>query len=288
LKNLFYASHPSVEHWASFPWHKTKYGGWDTDVPHSSQALAIDYFRTMKVIAQEARDAAFEQIASSIGLPASGPWQIELEWQDPSNLLCESKRYPTQVDAVAISPLAMIFFEAKFNERDGGHCSQTEKTKEGHIQCNGNYELQENPVNKSRNACALSGKGIRYWEVIPQIANLDASASYTTCPFAESGYQWMRNVAVAHERSAFEDKQAGVVIAYADHAGLRFPRVLHSEGWTGFTSILKQQRIKLSTMTYQRLCRIAVESNPSVKMLAELEAWIIQKINWVGSKQKPL
>jgi len=36
-------------------------------------------------------------------------------------------------------------------------------------QCNGNYEMQTNPVNEEKARCALTGKGIRYWELIPGV-----------------------------------------------------------------------------------------------------------------------
>ncbi|SRR6266851_3966623 len=191
-RNLFPAAHASVEPWEDFPWHLDRRGFCDTGVPHSSQALALDYFGTLKGLGQTSRDAVLERIASSIDLPLGGPWQIELEWRDPANLLNEPTR--TQVDAIARSPSAIILFEAKFGERDGGCCSQTNPTKNGLLQCDGNYRLQTNPTNGISSKCALSGKGIRYWDIVPEVMTLDSSASYLPCPFASSWYQWMRNI----------------------------------------------------------------------------------------------
>lgn len=90
--NLFPAVHPAVEPWDSFRWHGASGESCDTWKTHSSQALAIDVFGTIKGTA--ARDAVLDRLAAEIGLPMGGPWTHELEWANPDNPLHE--RQPTQ------------------------------------------------------------------------------------------------------------------------------------------------------------------------------------------------
>jgi hypothetical protein len=87
--NIFPTAHSAVELWESFKWHSGR-DGCDTWQPNSSQALAIDFFGTLRAIDQESRDLVFGRIASDVGLSPVGPWNIELEWEDGSNLLKES------------------------------------------------------------------------------------------------------------------------------------------------------------------------------------------------------
>ena len=151
--NLFHGSHGAVRDWDAFPWHQGG-GVIHTTKPHSSQALAIDFFGTVMCSAD--RTELLNAIADSLGLPSSKTRDLALEWQDPANLLNEPR--PTQVDAAALGSDSLILFECKFTET-GGACSQTAK-RDGLRQCTGNYETQNNPVNKVTNRCALSGKDI--------------------------------------------------------------------------------------------------------------------------------
>lgn len=40
-------------------------------------------------------------------------------------------------------------------------------------QYNSNYEMQENPLNRTSARCALTAKGIKHWELIPSVFQLD-------------------------------------------------------------------------------------------------------------------
>ena len=143
--NIFPGAWEAIEDWDTFRWHRGAYQ------KHSSQALAIDFFGTFK----NSKDKVLilNQLAKRINLPISKNWEVDLEWRDPDNILCELSRAKTQVDAVAISENSLIFFECKFTERDGGSCYQPR-----HGECNGSYEDQVNPINNVRSKCALWGK----------------------------------------------------------------------------------------------------------------------------------
>jgi len=287
-RNLFHAAHTSVEPWHEFQWHPSgPLGRCDAHLQHSSQALAIDFFGTIQEIDQQTRDAVLGRIANHLGVQPEGPWQVSLEWRDSGNLLKELTQ--TQVDAMAESPFAVILFEAKFGESDGGSCSQTKPNAHGVKQCNGRYEVQTNPENDKTALCALSGKGIRYWEIVPRIMSLDSTQSSSPCPFSGPWYQWMRNLVLASEYGISRNKSAAVVIVYADHLGLPFPAVLRSEKWNAFVNHVKADAINLAHTRYQDICRLATEVQcPGRATMIELQGWINKKIEDVGnSRRKP-
>jgi hypothetical protein len=199
LANLFPAAHAAVQPMTGFRWHSAAGERYDTWKVQSSQALAIDVFGTLKNLPN--RVAVLDRLAGELGLPAGGPWDVHLEWHDPENHLREKQ--PTWVDAVARSPRALILFEGKFTEGDGGSCSQTQPLRTGRRkglrQCTGGYMWQVNPANGREARCALTAKGLRYWDVIPRVFDYDAGQSYFECPFAGPWFQWMRNLTLCHE-----------------------------------------------------------------------------------------
>ncbi len=184
--NIFPAAHQACEPWEEFPWHLGRGGAIDTHVAHSSQALAIDVFGTIKTSSDP--DVILDALATDLGIPSGGPWNITLEWVARPTLLNEP--CPTQVDVYAESPNSVIVFECQFTEQDGSACSQT-VLRNGSVPCNGNYVNQTNRGNEGTGRCALSGKGIQYWDIIPKVFHLDAETDYEPCPFAGPTYQWM-------------------------------------------------------------------------------------------------
>jgi len=225
--NLFPASHAAIGDWNKFPWHRWQ-GAVQAHKPQSSQALAIDVFGTIKV--SDERNRVLGELAQRCGLPGEGPWTLELEWTDPDNLLGEPT--PTQMDAIAFGRNALIVIECKFTELGGG-CSQTASITSGPNmglrQCSGEYASQTNPVNNRASRCALSGKGVRYWMIIPQIYGLDAECDHRPCPFAGEAYQWMRNVVLADRLAAARGISGTVVAAYAD--ANRLPTADKARSW---------------------------------------------------------
>ncbi len=272
--NLFPAAIPAVEPWQAFPWHSSSGRGFDTHKPHSSQALAIDVFGTLQ--GSPSRDAILNALAERMGLPPSRDWQISLEWLDPDNLLGERRQ--SQIDAIARSAENLIFFECKFTEQSAGACTQPDPRRDMR-QCNGNYALQTNPINGETARCALTAKGIRYWEHIPEIFSFSADQEYSPCPFAGSWYQWMRNLvqcsAIAHHyhlRPAF-------VIAYAD-GPFAVAKEIRSPAWQGFLSTLQPRHLPLATLSYQELIALAKQNSapqetPTWQALGE---WVDEKI----------
>lgn len=235
---------------------------------------------------QEERDVILDALAHALRLSRSGQWRVELEWTDPCNHMKE--KMLTQVDAIARSPSSLLFFECKFTEL-GGCCSQTRRlpkgAHQGAVQCNGSYTIQTNPVNGEEARCALSGKGIRYWRVIPEVFRYSADTDYEPCPFAGSRFQWMRNLTVCWEVARAKGLSPAFVILYADSTNLPFSAELQSPGWSQFTSALRGEAIAFHVMPYRSfvaLARSAVSSaGGNTTLWDDLGAWVDGKIRRV-------
>lgn len=279
--NLFPAAIPAVEPWQTFRWHSSAGSRFDTQKPHSSQALAIDVFGTLQ--GAQSRDAILNAIAERLGLSPGHDWQIQLEWLDPDNLLAERRR--SQIDAVARSASSLIFFECKFTERAAGACTQP-NLRRGARQCNGNYELQTNPLNSKTARCALTAKGIRYWEYIPEIFAIDADQDHTPCSFVGSWYQWMRNLVQCLAIARHHHLRPTFVVVYAD-GPFAVAKEIHSPAWQDFLSVLRPGQLTIATLSYQELIVLARKSaHPQeVATWQALGEWVDHKISCVvGSR----
>jgi hypothetical protein len=294
--NLFKQALPAVEPWDQFDWHPNGTDKCDTDRRHSSQALSIDVFGTLKTAAQKDRDAVLDRLAEQLGLPTGGPWTINLEWKDTANRMKERRK--SQIDAVARSPNCLIFFECKFKEGDGGPCSQTDPlpdgVNKGVVQCNGRHELQYNPVKKLTARCSLTGKKIRYWEVIPELFQYRNDADYNPCPFAGPWFQWMRNLTCCWLIAREEHLTPAFVLTYADGPGLPMAEKIagkRSAEWTDFTSKLRPDAMCFQVISFQQLLGVAeravADAAGDVQVWQDLNRWVQQKINAVCGSGKP-
>jgi len=179
----------------------------------------------------------------------------------------------------------LICFECKFTE-SGGACSQTKPLKEGPqqgvVQCDGKYHLQTNPVNRISSNCALTGKGILYWDAIPQVFSLSPQMEYAPCPFAGSYFQWMRNLTLCFGRAKNTVRRPAVIVVYADHPDLDMSRTLATSRWRAFAETVRGEAITFSAMSYQTIISVAeaaVAGLPEeLTTWRELRRWVEQKI----------
>lgn len=283
-QNLIPSAHPAIKDWDAFPWHRSG-GVVDTMRSHSSQALAIDVFGTLKASTPAVIDQIVGELASTIGLSGAGPWDVALEWNDRENRLKETGTR-SQIDVALTSPHALICIEAKFTEPDGGCCSQPQPIGSGpnqsKRQCNGNYELQTNPVNGKTARCALAAKGIRYWEVAEQAMHVNGSVDSHPCPFAGPTYQWMRNLCLAYESARAREKAAGVLVVYADALHLPMAQKVNSVQWATLRNQVRTDRIAFAAMSYQqivgRTVQVLGEHTAEAKPWAELRDWVARKV----------
>jgi len=282
--NLFPAAHSAVEPWDRFPWHRGSDRTYQTAKAHSSQALAIDVFGTIRAASPADRDHAMSAITEGLGIPSAGPWEVFLEWEDEENTLREKRR--SQIDAVALGSRSLVFFECKFTEADGGSCSQAKKVSsgkhKGSRQCNKSYEVQTNPVNGKTERCALSAKGIRYWEIIPDLFDLANASDHRPCPFAGPWFQWMRNLVLCFELARRRGLQPAFVVAYADSPDLPVAEKARKNGWKNLKDKLKPNAIHFDTISFQRFVSIVEEDaqrgDRDAGIWRQLGSWIEDKI----------
>jgi len=257
--NIFHAAHRAIEVWDEYPWH-TREGGIDTWQPNSSQALSIDVFGTLKAFENPlARDAVMNTLASELGMESDHGWEIKLEWKDDRNHLNEARR--TQVDVRAKGQKNLILMECKFTEQDGGSCSQVNPLHKGkhkgQRQCNGAYKRQINPVNERESECALTAKGIRYWELIPEIFIFDRRQEHDECPFNGGWFQWMRNLVLCAEIAKTNNLQPKVLVVYVDSPLMPFRQKIDGGDWISFLNVLKKRTL-LSTLSYRQVLELGI------------------------------
>lgn len=271
--NLFSGARPAIGDWDAYPWHRHRdkiTTGW----PNSSQALSIDVFGFLKVCGQPERDTALGAMAARLSVPIGGPWQVSLEVNVGKQLLGEPRS--TQLDALASSPGALIAFECKFTEK-GGSCSRP-----GEGECNGRYELEPDNGFKRGGRCALTAKGVRYWDHVPGLfRSIPSDRDHAPCPFASERYQWMRNLAAARALAGSERAWAAAVV-FAQGSGLHGAMT----DWAAFKRELAPT-VRFDAMSYQELLELFADAVVAVDLpLGEwsaLRAHVREKISSVVS-----
>jgi hypothetical protein len=262
--NIFPPAWPMVQAWGVLDW------GRGAISPRSSQALAVDVFGTIALSLN--RDVVLDALATELGLPAGGPWQVDLEWWDQQNALGESQSTP--MDVVLRSPNLFVCVECKFAEPDGGVCKQTKSGKHLPAQCNGSYIEQVNPHNSLRARCALSAKGMRYWDWVPRIFKVAAETDHRPCPFAGPWYQWMRLMTITAAVAEREGRQAAFAVVYVDATRLPMAR----KDWTAFRAILRDGAMPFQTLSFQWVLALAASVAPDDPVGPELKTWVEGKI----------
>ena len=273
-ENLFPAAWPSIPYWESFPWHEGRDKIPDTHKPHSSQAMALDVFGTL-----EAHPCRNQLITLMMETVFKGQGPRSVCWTLGKEVEIHSLREPrpTQLDALIEGEADVVAIESKFCERGAGTCSQPPR------QCNGRYELQTNLDNGVTARCALSGKGIQYWDHIPRLFDLDSDQDYPgECHFRDGKYQYMRNFVAAESLATLADppKQSFFVLLYA--AGDIFPMSQEvgspSSPWNLWRNLLRDDcRSRTAAISVQELAGAWARALPDDAVLADLENWILTK-----------
>jgi hypothetical protein len=279
--NIIESAHEAIFDWETFPWHRGSKGQIDTMEMCSSQALAIELFGTIKK--SEKCDVVMDEFAKQKGLPIGGKWEIELEWTDDSNLLNERRK--SQIDAIARNNRTLIFFECKFTETNAGTCSQPKPLQKGpdkgFRQCSGDYKLQTNPVSGKVAQCALTAKGIRYWESIPKVFKFRSDMEYRPCPFSGSWFQWMRNLVLCYECATSQDLTPAFFVIYAASKSLPMSKKINSDEWNKLTGNIIHDKIKFGICSYQEFASKAIKATSNEPRFVLLKERIDNKIQKV-------
>lgn len=271
-KNIFYKSHKIIDELEDSKWHRNQKKQIDTDVVHSSQALALDVFGFLKY--SESKDEIINKVFNT----KDYNWNVDFEFTN-KDLLNESTS--TQIDVLLESEKYIITIECKFTESDGGNCSQTSKDEKTNLpQCNGNYEIQVNPKNNIESYCVLTGKGIKYWDYISEIYGIDKNVPLLPCPFKGGQYQWMRNICFSTALGKKNNKKSQSFICYADFDFCSIKRKMDA-GYLDVINSKVKTSYQIKAITYQNLIEQAIMlTNDSEK-----QSWIELK-EWVENKGK--
>jgi hypothetical protein len=276
--NLFPEARHVVASLGASAWHRDGSKLITASRVHSSQALALDVFGTVGTLSS--RDAISKSWADALNLPSFGATTITPEFVLASRILQERKS--TQVDALVSGSKASALVECKFTEPDGGSCSQTSAFKQSAgakaPQCNGNYAHQVNPLTGRAARCALSAKGILYWQFVPEVLSISADQDHSPCPFAGGRYQWMRNLVAARALAVSRKQPFSFIVAYADGP---FPmaRKVGGREWSEFTELLTGT-VALRAVSFQSLLSAALDAANSADALViqRLQAWVADKV----------
>jgi hypothetical protein len=286
--NLFPAARGLVRERVDFPWHQDATGNFTASSRQSSQAVAIDVFQTVNWISSRNRIVAAWAELLRLPVAPDDNWDLTLEYRVDKALLGEPRE--SQIDVLAQSKSGIVVFECKFTESDGGGCSQVNSigkgAHKGLRQCNGNYEEQVNPANGKSARCALIAKGVRYWDLIPDVLNIDANMDHTPCPVAGGSYQWMRNLVAARALSLKAGVPAAFGLVYADGP---FPmaKKLEDPAWKkSLTDSVAGRAVHLEAVSYQELIRVArdVAIEEDSNTLQVLSDWVQRKFDKVGKR----
>ncbi len=282
--NLFLEAASAILTQKDFPWHRDRTGDVTAKLIQSSQALAIDVFGTLQSL--EGPTQVIDALLAQWGLISKGAQKLYLEYTVPKITLCEPRS--TQIDAVIESDTSIIFIECKFTEADGGSCSQVnplggKSPNRGKVQCTGNYASQVNPVNRKRSPCALTGKGVRYWELVPSVLSIANEVDHLPCPFKDGWYQWMRNLVACRSIAESTGKQGAFVILYAD-GPFSMAKKIRSLDWQKFQALTAGKAVPLITMSYQELLALATATAvpADVSVMKRLSAWVDRKVTKVA------
>ncbi len=172
----------------------------------SSQALSQSVFAAL--VAYN-RLHLLSGLVSECGRPAyfTDCSHVRLLHEYEVNWLGEPR--PTSLDVLLKGPHGRIAVECKFTETAFGTCSRPrlEPQKSGY--CDGSYTVQ----NRRKSRCALSERGIKYWEFLPALFDWPVGRDHRPCPFKDS-YQIARNALAVRSTPSGLTDTGHVLVVY--------------------------------------------------------------------------
>jgi hypothetical protein len=285
VANLFHVARPLVRESPGFPWRRRRGGEVTAGDVRSSQALAIDVFETIRRL-PSCNGIVHKWVSTLFPRLASGRfWGISLERALDRELLREVGSR-TQLDVLLTSSRSLINVTCTFTEAGVGGCRLVrplaEGPHEGKIQCNGEYRMQQSPIDGGLHRCAHTAKGVRYWSVIPQVLGHEAGLDIVPCPFAEGEFEWMRQLVAAHELARTYTGgplQPAFLLVYADGP---FPMAqwVNSRRGAALVAHASRHAVPMATVSCQSLIAIARAGAlpEDVRVLDELAEWVRHKV----------
>ncbi|WP_366182972.1 hypothetical protein [Flavobacterium ovatum] len=269
-KNIFHRSFGATSDFKKSQWHK------DSDRANSSQALAIDFWGCVKLSPQK------DKIINLFFDKKESNWEFIFEFTSSSLL---NEKTSTQIDVVIQSDSCVLFLESKFTEADGGGCSQIDSTTHYDFQCNGNYETQTNPVNNKTCKCALTGKGIKYWDYIDYLTTFSKNNEYQPCPFKGGEFQWMRNICFSEAYSKQNNNiEVENYLVYYKSKKCPISKKVDSQTYLGNLKNNIKNNNSFKALSYNDLLDKAICSFDSTEF-NEKQIWIDLQ-NWMNDKER--
>jgi hypothetical protein len=138
-----------------------------------------------------------------------------------------------------------------------------------------------NPANKLEGRCALSAKGIAYWDFIPDVFGYSAETSIAPCPFAGPWFQWMRNLTTAYAVAKRHRLQPAFVMAFADGPGLAMAQRIQGTDWQWLGNRVDPAYVSFRALSIQQLLHLASQAVRADPILGDLTGWVRRKIDSV-------
>ena len=174
---------------------------------NSSQALTQSVFAAIHAYS---RLDLLENVSAECGRPAffrdRQDWTMSFEYEvtglnEPS---------PTNIDVLLSNSDQRVAIECKFLETEFGECSRPNE-RDPRKHCEGSFRVQNGRLHR----CALSERGIRYWEHLSHLFNWPSDRDHEPCPFRAT-YQWARNAIAATMTTGgvFQSPTGHVLVMY--------------------------------------------------------------------------
>jgi hypothetical protein len=229
--NIFHAARRTINDWDSFAWHIGRNGNNDTHQKNSSQAFCLSFWGTLATVEGRHARAAVAQMFSDDFLrkaltSVDGDLALAFEY-DSRDLLNEHGGTQSHLDVVLSLADISLVVESKLTEKFGW-CSQVKARN-----CSGTYGPGSDLKLRKDSACRLEYQDRHrtprvYWDVMKSISAPGAYETGGKCPFAEGGYQVMRNVAAAvcHGRERGVDWRVIFAYPWNQHTDLDIEKVV--------------------------------------------------------------
>lgn len=174
----------------------------------SSQALAQSVFGAFKVAG---RLDLLSQVPAECGRRAFGNTTSETRLSMETEVRTLNEPRPTQLDVYLETEGYRIAVECKFCEPEYTSCSRVRSDKLETPICDGTFTRQQGRHMR----CALSERGISYWDFIPELFDWDAARDRSPCPLLPT-YQIVRNVlaAVVDRHGRVDPSNGHAVLVY--------------------------------------------------------------------------
>jgi len=229
----------------------------------SSQALAVSVFGTMMK-----RDglSLLNEVPDERGRPLLLGFVLAGQPEFDYRVTTLNEPRPTQVDLFLPGREGHVAIECKLWEDKLSPCWQVTSH-----QCNGSYAYQVGRASGQR--CALTDKGIAYWDYIPQLFRWQADIDHVPCPIWKP-YQLVRNVlaaAIDPERGQVWGQPVTVLVYDANNPAFASGGKVDEHFQVAQTAL--QEPATLKRTTWQAIAGVLLERGG----YEDLTAWLDEK-----------